>query len=194
VSRIGREPIEVPAGVDVAIEKDNTVTIKGPRGQLTKKLHAAMTIERENGQIVVKRPSDSNMHRSLHGLTRSLLANMVKGVTVGFQRKLELTGVGYRAQKQGNRLLMQLGFSHPVEILPPPGVSVESVESFTPTTANQWLSARLTLQGSDNEELGQIAAIVRRLRKPDPYKGKGIRYSGEIVRRKAGKAAGKGKK
>lgn len=191
MSRIGRTPIPLPSGVEVAIDKDNTITVKGPKGQLTRKLDPDMRIERQDGQLVVTRPSDSIRHRSLHGLTRTLVANMVKGVTTGFTRNLELVGVGYRAQKQGNRLIMQLGYSHPVEIVPPPGVTVAQVESFTPTTANQWLSARISLEGTDNEQLGQMAAIIRKMRKPEPYKGKGIRYAGEVVRRKAGKAAGK---
>jgi large subunit ribosomal protein L6 len=184
----------VPAGVDVAIDaRDNTVTVKGPKGELKRKLHPAISVERLDGNLVVQRPSDSNLHRSLHGLTRSLLANMIHGVTTGFERKLQVRGVGYRIQKQGNRLLMQLGYSHPVEIVPPPGVEIGNVETFTPTTANQWLSARFTVLGADKEQVGQMAANIRRLRKPDPYKGKGIRYEGEAVRRKAGKAAGKGK-
>ena len=193
MSRIGKAPISVPAGVEVRIDKDNTITVQGPKGELTRKFHPAMGIERKDGSLVVTRPSDSEMHRSLHGLTRSLLANMVTGVTTGFERTLELTGVGYRVQKQGNRLMMQLGFSHPVEIVPPPGVNIVNVETFTPTTANQWLSARFAVQGIDKEQVGQMAALIRHLRRPDPYKGKGLRYRGEVIRRKAGKAASKGK-
>ncbi|MHB1133409.1 MAG: 50S ribosomal protein L6 [Chloroflexota bacterium] len=195
MSRIGRAPIPLPSGVDVAIDKEtNTVTVKGPKGQLVRKLHRDMNIEREDGNLLVQRPSDSNEHRALHGLTRSLVANMVIGVTTGFRRELQLTGVGYRVMKQGDRLLMQLGFSHPIEIVPPTGVEITDVQTFTPTTANQWMSARFAVAGIDKEQVGQLAALIRRLRKPDPYKGKGIRYTGEIIRRKAGKAAGKGKK
>jgi large subunit ribosomal protein L6 len=195
VSRIGKAPIAVPTGVEVTIDKqDNVVTVKGPKGQLTRKFHPAMNIERQDGNLLVERPSDSNQHRSLHGLTRSLLANMVTGVTTGFRRQLELNGVGYRVQKQGNRLMMQLGYSHPVEIVPPLGVDIVDVETFTPTTANQWLSARFVVAGIDKEQVGQMAALLRHLRRPDPYKGKGLRYSGEFIRRKAGKAASKGKK
>ena len=195
MSRIGKAPIALPSGVDVAIDKENyTITVKGPKGQLSRQYHSAMLVDRQDGNLVVERPSDSNQHRALHGLTRSLLANMVTGVTTGFTRKLELTGVGYRVMKQGNRLMMQLGFSHPIEIVPPDGVEITEVETFTPTTANQWLSARFAVAGIDKEQVGQMAALIRRLRKPDPYKGKGLRYQGEIVRRKAGKAAGKGKK
>ncbi|MHB1414744.1 MAG: 50S ribosomal protein L6 [Chloroflexota bacterium] len=193
MSRIGRAPIPVPTGVEVDIGKDNLVKVKGPKGELSRKFHPAMSIEQRDGNLVVERPSDLNTYRALHGLTRSLLANMVTGVTVGFQRKLELNGVGYRVQKQGNRLMMQLGFSHPIEIVPPAGVDVTDVETFTPTMANQWLSARFAVQGIDKEQVGQMAAIIRRLRRPDPYKGKGVRYAGEHIRRKAGKAAGKGK-
>lgn len=195
MSRIGKAPIVLPKGVEVAIDKENhSVVVTGPKGELQRKFHPAMLIERRDGSLVVERPSDSSQHRSLHGLTRSLLANMVSGVTIGFRRKLELTGVGYRVQKQGNRLLLQLGFSHPVEIVPPQGVEIADVETFTPTTANQWLSARFVVAGVDKEQVGQTAALIRHLRRPDPYKGKGIRYAGEVVRRKAGKAAGKGKK
>lgn len=187
-------PIPVPSGVEVVIDKKtNTVTVKGPKGELTRQFHSAINIEQRDGNLVVERPTDNAMHRSLHGLSRTLLANMVTGVTTGFERTLEVTGVGYRVQKQGNRLLLQLGYSHPVEIVPPPGVSIEKVETFTPTTANQWLSARFAVQGTDKEKVGQMAALIRHLRSPDPYKAKGIRYAGEVIRRKAGKAASKGK-
>jgi large subunit ribosomal protein L6 len=194
VSRIGKAPISLPKGVDVTLDKEtNTITVKGPKGQLTRKLHQAISVERQDGNLVVQRPSDSNEHRSLHGLTRTLVANMVQGVTDGFEKTLEVTGVGYRVMKQGNRLMLQLGYSHPVEIVPPPGVSIEKVETFTPTTANQWLSARFAVQGIDKEQVGQMAALLRHLRRPDPYKAKGVRYRGEVIRRKAGKAASKGK-
>lgn len=194
MSRIGKAPISLPKGVDVTYDKEtNTITVKGPKGQLTRKLHPDMTVERQDGSLVVQRPSDSNQHRALHGLTRTLVANMVQGVTSGFEKTLEVTGVGYRVMKQGNRLMLQLGYSHPVEIVPPPGISIEKVETFTPTTANQWLSARFAVQGVDKEQVGQMAALLRHLRPPDPYKAKGVRYQGEVIRRKAGKAASKGK-
>lgn len=194
MSRIGKAPITLPAGVDVKIDKQNsTVTVKGPKGELSRRYHSAMSIERQDGQLVVERPSDSTTHRSLHGLTRTLVANMVQGVSGGFEKILEVTGVGYRVMKQGNRLMLQLGYSHPVEIVPPDGVSIERVETFTPTTANQWLSARFAVQGADKEQVGQVAALIRQLRVPDPYKAKGVRYRGEVIRRKAGKAASKGK-
>ncbi len=187
-------PIPVPKGVEVVIDtQTNTVTVKGPKGELSRRLPSAISVEQQDGVLVVHRATDSSQHRALHGLCRSLVANMVTGVTTGFERKLEVTGVGYRVQKQGNRLLMQLGYSHPVEIVPPPGVEIGNVESFTPTTANQWLSARFSVVGIDKEQVGQTAALIRHLRSPDPYKAKGIRYAGEVVRRKAGKAASKGK-
>jgi large subunit ribosomal protein L6 len=152
-----------------------------------------MIVEQENGTLFVKRPDDERMHRALHGLSRTLVANMVTGVTTGFSKTLDITGVGYRAQKQGEKVVFQLGYSHPVEFVPPPGIVFSSVETFTPTAANEWLSSRLTIQGIDKELLGSVAAKVRSFRPVEPYKAKGIRYRGEVVRRKAGKAAGKGK-
>ncbi|MBI3968586.1 MAG: 50S ribosomal protein L6 [Chloroflexi bacterium] len=194
MSRIGRAPIAVPAGVTITFGADNLVTVKGPKGELSRQLPTDMQIEQSDGQLVVKRPSEVKKHKALHGLTRTLLSNMVTGVTNGFEKGLEVVGVGYRVQKQDTKLVLQLGFSHPVEIVPPAGVAVGTVETFTPTTANQWLSARFTLQGIDKERVGQLAADIRRLRPAEPYKGKGIRYVGEIVRRKAGKAGKAGKK
>lgn len=194
MSRIGKMPIPLPPEVEVRIGPDNTVTVKGPKGELTKAFHPSLRIERRDGELVVGRPSDSRLHRSLHGLTRSLLANMVAGVTRGFERVLELSGVGYRVQKQENKLILQLGFSHPVEIVPPPGAQVTSVETFTPTSANNWLSARFRLWGVDKEQVGKLASEIRRLRRAEPYKGKGIKYGGEALRRKAGKAGKAGKK
>lgn len=193
MSRIGREPIPVPPAVQVQIE-DHVVRVKGPKGELSRAIHPSMMIEHEDGQILVKRPSDARQHRELHGLSRTLIANMVEGVTNGFTKQLEITGVGYRATKQGDKLVFQLGYSHPVEMLPPEGVQFGTVETFTPTSTNEWLSTRLTVAGIDKEKVGAAAADIRRLREVEPYKGKGIRYRGEVVRRKAGKAAGKGKK
>jgi large subunit ribosomal protein L6 len=176
MSRIGRQPIAVPPGVDVSIE-GNLVTVKGPRGELSRTIPAEMSVSREDGTLVVTRPSDAKPHRSLHGLTRTLVANMVIGVTDGYRKGLEITGVGYRAQKLGEKLQLNLGYSHPIEIVPPPGISFE-VE--TPT--------RLFVVGIDKELVGEVAAEVRATRKPEPYKGKGVRYANEYIRRKAGKA------
>jgi large subunit ribosomal protein L6 len=192
MSRIGRAPIPVPPGVQVELD-EHTVRVKGPKGELSRTIHPAMQIERQDGQLLVKRPSDQRLHRSLHGLTRTLIANMVTGVTTGFAKTLEITGVGYRAQKQGDKLVFQLGYSHPVEFNAPSGIQFGTVETFTPTAANEWLSTRLTVQGIDKELVGATAAKLRSFREVEPYKGKGIRYQGEVVRRKAGKAAGKGK-
>jgi large subunit ribosomal protein L6 len=176
VSRIGRLPIPVPAGVEVSIEGTH-VAVKGPRGELARDLSPELQVVREGETLVVQRPGDDKRSRELHGLTRTLVANMVTGVTEGYRKGLEITGVGYRAQLVGRKLQLNLGYSHPIEIDPPAGVSFE-VE--TPT--------RLAVTGIDKELVGHIAARVRAQRKPEPYKGKGVRYSGEIVRRKAGKA------
>jgi large subunit ribosomal protein L6 len=192
MSRIGRAPIPVPPGVHVEIT-DHTVKVRGPKGELTRQIHPAMTVELHDGQILVKRPSDEAPHRALHGLTRALIANMVTGVTSGFSKTLEITGVGYRATKQGEKLVFQLGYSHPIEVVPPPGIQIGPIETFTPTATNEWMSTRFAVQGIDKELVGAVAAKIRKLREVEPYKGKGIRYHGEIVRRKAGKAAGKGK-
>ena len=176
MSRIGRLPIAVPATVDVTID-GRTVTVKGPKGSLTRSLHPDMILSREESQLVVTRPTEQKTHKQLHGLTRSLVNNMVVGVTDGYRKGLEITGVGYRAALNGRKLQLNLGYSHPIEIDPPEGISFE-VE--TPT--------RLAVVGIDKELVGQIAAKVRSTRKPEPYKGKGVRYSGEVIRRKAGKA------
>ena len=192
MSRIGRTPIPIPSGVDLSVDA-NRVTVKGPKGQLSREIHPDMELVRDNGTLEVRRPTESRQHRSLHGLTRTLVANMVTGVTQGFEKTLEIYGVGYRGAKQGNRLVLALGFSHPVEITAPPGVEIGELQTFSPTQANEWLSTRFTVRGIDKERLGQFAAELHALRKPEPYKGKGVRYQGERIRRKAGKAAGKAK-
>ena len=176
MSRIGRLPIAVPAGVDVSIDGRN-VTVKGPKGSLSRELHPEIGVARDGDSIVVTRPSEAKTHKQLHGLTRTLVNNMVVGVTDGYRKGLEITGVGYRAALSGKKLQLNLGYSHQIEIEPPEGISFE-VE--TPT--------RLAVVGIDKELVGEIAAKVRSTRKPEPYKGKGVRYAGEYVRRKAGKA------
>jgi large subunit ribosomal protein L6 len=181
VSRIGKEPIPLPSGVSANLADDG-LTVTGPRGQLSRRLHQAMNIAVQDNSIIVQRPSDSKQHRSLHGLTRTLIANMVQGVSEGYVKVLELYGVGFRIQPQAQRLTMQLGFSHPVIFDLPEGISAQTGE-------NDYLSCRLTLAGIDRELLGQTAATIRATKKPEPYKGKGFRYQGEHVRRKAGKAA-----
>ncbi|HHU87705.1 MAG: 50S ribosomal protein L6 [Pelotomaculaceae bacterium] len=179
MSRIGKQPIPVPAGVEVQIEGSN-VRVKGPKGQLEKNLHRDMIIKYEEGRLLVERPSENKLHRSLHGLTRTLLNNMVVGVTSGFQKNLELVGVGYRASKQGKKLVLAVGYSHPVEIEPEEGLEIEVP---APTKIN--------VKGVDKEKVGALAAAIRAVREPEPYKGKGIRYEGEYIRRKAGKAGAK---
>ncbi len=176
MSRVGRMPITVPQDVMVDIKKDG-VTVTGPKGELRRRLNPDMTITLNDNSLVVSRPSDSRVHRSLHGLTRSLLANMVGGVTSGFEKNLEIVGVGYRVEKAGDKLIIRVGFSHPVEVSPLPGVSL-AVEG-----AN-----RIKVMGIDREVVGEMAAKIRAIRPPDAYKGKGIRYAGEIVHLKAGKA------
>jgi large subunit ribosomal protein L6 len=176
MSRIGRMPIPLPSGVEV-IQDGTTLSVKGPLGTLTRTIHPEMTVERTDGELRVVRPSDEPRHRALHGLTRTLVNNMVVGVTTGFTKALEISGVGYRAQLQGTKLVLALGYSHPVEVDPPEGISFQ-VE--TPT--------KLAVVGADKELVGQMAAYIRSRRKPEPYKGKGIRYAGEQILRKAGKA------
>jgi large subunit ribosomal protein L6 len=178
MSRIGKQPIEIPGGVDVEIGDGNIVTVKGPRGSLTQTMHADMRLVTGDGQLRVERPDDENFHRSLHGLTRSLLANMVAGVTTGFEKRLEIVGVGYRAAMKGSDLEIQAGYSHPVLVAAPDGVEFEVP---TPT--------QIVVRGNDKQAVGEVAANIRKVRKPEPYKGKGIRYEGEYVRKKAGKAA-----
>ncbi len=181
MSRIGRQPVALPSNVQVTIGDDNHVTVKGPRGELSRQFPKTMTISRDEGNLVVTRPNDEGKQRALHGLSRTLLNNMVTGVTTGFTKTLEVQGVGYRAQVQGSSLQLALGFSHPVIIAPPQGITF-AVEG-----------PRINIQGNDKEQVGQVAANIRKLRPPEPYKGKGIRYLGERVRRKAGKAGKVGK-
>jgi len=181
MSRIGKQPVPVAKGVTVELV-GNEVRVSGPRGKLARSFHQDMRITQEDGTVVITRPSDVKEHRSMHGLTRTLINNMVTGVSTGFTKALELQGVGYRVQKQGQNLVLAVGFSHPVEVTPPPGVEF-SVEGAT----------RILVTGNDKEQVGQVAANIRKVRPPEPYKGKGIRYQDEIVRRKAGKA-GKGGK
>jgi len=176
MSRIGRLPIAVPSGVDVSID-GRSVTVKGPKGSLSRELHPEIAVARDGDSIVVTRPSEAKTHKQLHGLTRTLVNNMVVGVTDGYRKALEITGVGYRAALVGRKLQLNLGYSHPVEIDPPAGISFE-LENPT----------RLAVVGIDKELVGEIAARVRATRKPEPYKGKGVRYAGEQIRRKAGKA------
>lgn len=177
MSRIGNQPVEIPDGVTVQVN-GSTVSVEGPEGEIEDKFHPDMEIEVREGEVHVSRPTDRPKHRSLHGLTRSLISNMVEGVTEGFQRSLEIQGVGYRAAKRGKDLELNLGFSHPVEFEVPEGIEVE-VE--TPTLIH--------VRGSDKQLVGEVAARIRNVRPPEPYKGKGVRYVGEEVRRKAGKAA-----
>jgi large subunit ribosomal protein L6 len=178
MSRIGRQPIEVPSGVEVDIADGNVVTIKGPRGSLTSTMHPDMKIVVDDGHITVARPDDEGFHRSLHGLTRSLLANMVDGVTKGYEKRLQIVGVGYRAALKGNDLEIAAGYSHTVPVVQPDGIEFEVP---TPT--------QIVVRGNDKQQVGEVAANIRKIRKPEPYKGKGIRYEGEYVRKKAGKAA-----
>jgi len=169
-------PITVPQGVVVSINKDNEVIITGPKGELRRRLNPDMSITLDNNSLIVARPSDTKEHRSLHGLTRSLLANMVEGVANGFEKNLEVVGVGYRVQKTGDKLIFNIGFSHPVEVSPLPGVSLAAEGT-----------SRVKVTGIDKEAVGQMAAEIRAIRPPDAYKGKGIRYVGELVRLKPGK-------
>lgn len=180
MSRIGRAPIEVPNGVTVTIAEGNVVTVKGPKGELTKNLHSDMTIKQEGNELIVTRPSDNKNHRALHGLTRSLLNNMVVGVTNGYEKVLEVNGVGYRAQMEGKNLVMNLGYSHNVVMEPVDGITIAC------PTANQ-----IIISGIDKQVVGEFAAVVRKKRPPEPYKGKGIKYADEYIRRKEGKTGGK---
>ena len=176
MSRIGIKPVIIPANVEVSIDSKNYAVVKGPKGKLEQQLPQEMTIEVQGTEINVSRPNDQKENRSLHGLTRTLLNNMVVGVTDGFSKQLEIVGVGYRAQKQGNKLVLNLGFSHPVEMEDPNGI--ETVVEGT---------NKITIKGIDKQQVGNYAAVIRDWRRPEPYKGKGIKYSNEVVRRKAGK-------
>ena len=180
MSRIGRKPITIPAGVTVTVD-GNTVRVKGPKGELAQEIQPEMRVEVAEGQILVHRPSDAKQHRAFHGLTRALVANMVTGVTEGFSKGLEIVGVGYRAEKKGKTLVLNVGYSHQVEYPEPEGITINTPN---PTT--------VIVEGIDKQrKVGQVAAEIRAVRPPEPYKGKGIRYQGEYVRRKAGKAGGK---
>ena len=180
MSRVGRLPIVIPAGVTVTVAEGNVVTVKGPKGQLVKAMDKDMNIAVEDNQVVVTRPSDVKEHRALHGLTRALINNMIIGVEKGYQKTLELIGVGYRAQLQGKKLVMNLGFSHPVEIEPAEGITFE-----TPA------ATKVVVSGIDKQLVGAAAADIRKWRKPEPYKGKGIKFEGEVIRRKEGKTGKK---
>ena len=180
MSRIGRMPITVPADVDVKIGEGNVVTVKGPKGELTQSLRPEMIITLEDGHIHVARPSEDKLHRSLHGLTRSLINDMVVGVTKGFQTELEINGVGYRASKEGNKLVMNLGYSHLVTVEESDGITIEVPAQ-----------NKVIIHGIDKQKVGQFAANVRAKRPPEPYKGKGIKYANEVIRHKEGKAGGK---
>lgn len=183
MSRIGRMPIPVPKGVDIKMGEGNSLTVKGPKGTLAKGFHKDMIIKIEDGQILVQRPTEQKLHKALHGLTRTLINNMVEGVTKGFEKGLDINGVGYRAQKQGKKLVLTLGYSHPVEMEEPEGIT------FDVPAPN-----KIIVKGADKQIVGEYAAKIRGKREPEPYKGKGIKYEKEIVRRKEGKAGGKGKK
>lgn len=177
MSRVGKMPIEVPPGVQVTIQGSG-VSVKGPKGEMARSFHRDMSVRLEDNQLIVSRPTDNRQHRALHGLTRALLANMVQGVHEGFRKELEVQGVGYRAQLENDKLILTVGYSHPVQIEPPPGITLSVDKS----------NRNITVQGVDKELVGRVAAEIRAVRKPEPYKGKGIRYVGEHVRRKAGKA------
>ena len=179
MSRIGKRPVPVPNGVTVTV-KGSDITVKGPKGELSRSLHPDMQVKLEDGTVTVNRPSEDDKHRALHGLTRSLIANMVEGVTQGYRKQLEITGVGYKAEVKPFGLQLALGYSHPVEYRAPVGIKLTAPQ---PTV--------VVIEGSDKEKVGQVAAEIRQLRKPEPYKGKGVKYQGEQIRRKAGKAGGK---
>ncbi len=179
MSRIGKKIIEIPSGVEIK-QGEGTITVKGPKGELTKPFHPEMTLKIDGGEATIERPSDKKEHRSMHGTTRTVVANMIEGVTKGYERNLEIHGVGYRAAMQGSKLVLTIGYSHPVEFEPEAGLEIE-----VPT------NTKIIVKGIDKERVGQLAANIRETRKPEPYKGKGIRYEGEYVRRKEGKTSSK---
>ena len=183
MSRIGRSPISVPPKVQVTWTDSNYVTVKGPKGELSYQVDPALTLKLEDGTLTVTRPSESKPHKAIHGLYRTLVNNMVDGVTKGYTKQLEIHGVGYRAAKVGENLVIQVGYSHPVEVQPPGGISF-TIDGIDPATK----ATKLSVSGIDKQLVGEVAAQIRRVRKPEPYKGKGIRYAGEAIRRKAGKA------
>ncbi len=183
MSRIGRAPIPVPPKVKVNWTEENLVTVTGPKGELSYKIDPDLSLKLENGTLMVARPSDSKEYKAKHGLYRTLVNNMVVGVTNGYTKQLEIHGVGYRAAKVGENLVIQVGYSHPVEVQPPKGISL-TVDGVDPATK----ATKISVSGIDKQLVGEVAASIRRIRKPEPYKGKGIRYAGEVVRRKAGKA------
>ena len=176
MSRIGLNPISIPSGVEVTVDDKNIVKVKGTKGELTEHIAPEMEIKIEDGQLTVARPTENKRHKSLHGLSRTLIANMIQGVTEGYEKKLEIEGTGYRASKQGSKLILGLGYSHPVELEDPEGILVEVPAS-----------NRITVKGINKQQVGNYASIIRGYRKPEPYKGKGVRYEGEQVRRKVGK-------
>ncbi|MDQ3387964.1 MAG: 50S ribosomal protein L6 [Gemmatimonadota bacterium] len=179
MSRIGRQPISIPAGVEVSID-GSAVRVKGPKGELARTLHSEVVVRQEDGNVLVERPSDEARHRALHGLSRTLVANMIEGVTTGFKKTLEIVGVGYRAENKPFGLTLALGYSHPIDYKAPSGIELRAV---SPTVVE--------VTGTSKEVVGQVAAEIRSLRPPEPYKGKGVKYQGEVIRRKAGKAGGK---
>jgi large subunit ribosomal protein L6 len=183
MSRIGKKPITIPKGVDLQIAAGNVVTVKGPKGSLMQALPESMVLNHADGQVVVSRPSDEKEHRALHGLTRTLLSNMVEGVTTGYARVLEILGVGYRAAREGKNIVVFVGYSHPIRVVPPEGISFEIIERKAASEPQQ-----VIVRGIDKQLVGEQAAKIRALRPPEPYKGYGIKFQGERVRRKAGKA------
>ena len=184
MSRIGKQPVVIPAGVKISVAADNTLTVKGPKGELKQAIDRDITVEISDAQLELKRPTDQIRHRAMHGLYRSLISNMVKGVTDGFKKDLELVGVGYKAVNTGNTLDLALGYSHNIIFEIPKELKIT-------TSQEKGDNPRIVLEGIDKQLLGQVAAKIRGLRKPEPYKGKGVKYKGEYIRRKAGKAAGK---